>query len=152
MKNIILISFLLFIYSCGYTSVYKDQKSKDFQINIIDVKGNSEINNLIKNELKLYSNRNSENKYDISMSSRYQKVTVSKNSAGVATDYKLSVDTKISVNLNDKINIFNFTESINMKSNTNSFEQNSYERSIKKNFASSIREKFIIKLFNLDDN
>ena len=152
MKNIILISFLLFIYSCGYTSVYKDQKSKDFQINIIDVKGNSEINNLIKNELKFYSNRDSENKYDISIDSKYQKIIVSKNSAGVATDYKLLVDTKISINLNNKMNIFDFRENINMKSNSNSFEQNNYERNLKKNFASSIRDKFIIKIFNFDDN
>tara|TARA_B110000014_G_C19924183_1_gene478106 strand:+ start:349 stop:807 length:459 start_codon:yes stop_codon:yes gene_type:complete len=152
MKNIILISFLLFIYNCGYTSVYKNQKSEDFQINIIEMRGDSEINNLIKNELKFYSNRDSENKYDISIDSKYQKIIVSKNSAGVATDYKLLVDTKISINLNNKMNIFDFRENINMKSNSNSFEQNNYERNIKKNFASSIRDKFIIKIFNLDDN
>ena len=152
MKNIILILFLLFLYSCGYTSVYKNQKSQDFQINIIEMTGDIEINNLIKNELKFYSNRNSGNKYDISINSEYQKIIVSKNSAGVATDYKLLVDTKISINLNNKNNILNFSENINIKSNSNSFEQNNYERNIKKNFASSIKNKFIIKIFNLDDN
>ena len=69
MKNITLIFFLLFLYSCGYTSVYKNQKSQDFQINIIEMTGDIEINNLIKNELKFYSNRNSKNKYDISINS-----------------------------------------------------------------------------------
>ena len=152
MKNIILIFFLLFLYSCGYTSIYKNQKSKDFQINIIEMTGDIEINNLIKNELKFYSNRNSNNKYDISINSEYQKIIVSKNSAGVATDYKILVDTKISINLNNKNNILNFSENINIKSNSNSFEQNNYERNIKKNFASSIKNKFIIKIFNLDDN
>ena len=152
MKNIILIFFLLFLYSCGYTSIYKNQKSKDFQINIIEMTGDIEINNLIKNELKFYSNRNSNNKYDISINSKYQKIIISKNSAGVATDYKILVDTKISINLNNKNNILNFSENINIKSNSNSFEQNNYERNIKKNFASSIKNKFIIKIFNLDDN
>ena len=152
MKNIILISFLLFIYSCGYTSVYKNQKSKDFQINIIQMQGDSEINKMIKNELKFYSNRDSENKYDISVNSNYKKIIISKNSAGVATDYKLIVDTIISINSTNKTDTFDFRENINMKSNSNSFEQNNYERSIKKNFASSIRDKFIIKLINLDDN
>ena len=152
MKNIILIFFLLFLYSCGYTSIYKNQKSKDFQINIIEMTGDIEINNLIKNELKFYSNRNSKNKYDISINSEYQKIIISKNSAGVATDYKILVDTKISINLNNKNNILNFSENINIKSNSNSFEQNNYERNIKKNFASSIKNKFIIKIFNLDDN
>ena len=152
MKNIILILFLLFLYSCGYTSVYKNQKSQDFQINIIEMVGDDEINNLIKNELKFYFNRNSGNKYDISINSEYQKIIVSKNSAGVATDYKLLVDTKISINLNNKNNILNFSENINIKGNSNSFEQNNYERNIKKNFASSIRDKLMIKIFNLDDN
>jgi len=152
MKNIILILFLLFLYSCGYTSVYKNQKSQDFQINIIEMVGDDEINNLIKNELKFYFNRNSGNKYDISINSEYQKIIVSKNSAGVATDYKLLVDTKISINLNNKNSILNFNENINIKGNSNSFEQNNYERNIKKNFASSIRDKLMIKIFNLDDN
>ena len=152
MKNITLISFLLLIYSCGYTSVYKNQNSNDFQINIVRMQGDSDINNMIKNELKFYSNKNSENKYDISINSDYQKIIISKNSAGVATDYKLLVDAKITVNLNNKNNVFNFSESINMKSNSNSFEQNNYERNLKKNFASSIRDKFIIKISNLDDN
>ena len=152
MKKIILISFLLFIYSCGYTSVYKNQNSNDFQINIVEMQGDSDINNMIKNELKFYSNKNSENKYDISINSDYQKIIISKNSAGVATDYKLMVDTKITINFNNKTDIFNFSENINMKSNSNSFEQNNYERNLKKNFASSIRDKFIIKIFDLDDN
>ena len=152
MKNIILISFLLFIYSCGYTSVYKNQKSNNFQINIVEMQGDSDINNMIKNELIFYSNKNSGKKYDISINSDYQKIIISKNSAGVATDYKLLVDTKITINFNNKTNIFNFSENINMKSNSNSFEQNNYERNLKKNFASSIIDKFIVKIFDLDDN
>ena len=152
MKNIILIFFLLFLNNCGYTSVYKNQKSQDFQINIIEMTGDDVINNLIKNELKFYSNRSSNNDYDISINSQYQKIIVSKNTAGVATDFKVLVNTKISVNSNDKINVFDFNENINIKNNSNSFEKNNYERSIKKNFASSIRDKFIIKIFDLNDN
>ena len=152
MRNIILIFFLLFVYSCGYTSVYKNQNSNNFQINIVEMQGDSDINNMIKNELRFYSNKNSGKKYNISINSGYQKITISKNSAGVATDYKLLVDTKITINFNNKTDIFNFSENINMKSNSNSFEQNNYERNLKKNFASSIRDKFIVKIFDLDDN
>ena len=152
MKNIILIFFLFFLYSCGYTSVYKNQKYQDFQINILEMKGDNEFNNLIKNELKLYSNINSNNKYNISIDSNYQKTIFSKNSEGVATDYKILVNTRVDINLNNKIKTLEFSESINTKSNSNSFEQNRYERNIKKNFASSIREKLITKIFNLNDN
>jgi len=148
MKNIILILFLFFLNSCGYTSIYKNQKSQDFQINIIEMTGDNVINNLIKNELKFYSNRNSNIKYDISINSNYQKVIVSKNSAGVATDYKLIAETVISFDKDDKDNILNFNESINIKNNSNFNEQNNYEKNIKKNFASTISNKFIIKILN----
>ena len=148
MKNIILILYLFFLNSCGYTSVYKNQKSQDFQINIFEMTGDNEINNLIKNDLKFYSNRNSNIKYNISINSNYQKVIVSKNSAGVATDYKLIAETVISFDKEGINNILNFNENINIKSNSNSYEQNNYEKSIKKNFASSISNKFIIKILN----
>lgn len=152
MKNIIIISFLFFIYSCGYTSVYKNQKSINFQINVIEMIGDNEFNNLIKNELRMYSNEDSKNKYDISINSTYKKTTISKNSAGVAIDYKLSANTAISINFYDKVKILEFEENINIKNSSNSFDQKVYERNIKKNFASSIREKFIIKIFDLNDN
>ena len=152
MRNIILIFCLIFLCSCGYTSIYKNQKSQDFQINIIKMAGDNEFNNLIRNELKLYSNTDSNKKYDILVNSKYQKIIVSKNSSGVATDYKILVNTKINVNLNKETKKLEFNESINIKNNSNSFEQNRYERNIKRNFASSIREKFLIKILNLNDN
>jgi len=152
MKNIILICFVFFLSSCGYSSIYKDQKSQDFQLNVIEIIGDNEFNNLLKNELKLYSNINSKEQYDISLNSKYDKIIVSKDSSGVATDYKISVNTVININLNNKIHDLNFKESINIKNNSNSFEQEKYERNIKKNFASLIREKLVIKIFNLNDN
>jgi len=152
MRNIILIFCLIFLCSCGYTSIYKNQKSQDFQINIIEMVGDNEFNNLFRNELGLYSNTDSNKKYDILVNSKYQKIIVSKNSSGVATDYRILVNTKINVNLNKETKKLEFNESINIKNNSNSFEQNRYERNIKRNFASSIREKFLIKILNLNDN
>lgn len=152
MRNIILIFCLIFLCSCGYTSIYKNQKSQDFQINIIEMVGDNEFNNLFRNELGLYSKTDSNKKYDILINSKYQKIIVSKNSSGVATDYKILVNTTININLNKETKKLEFNESINIKNNSNSFEQNRYERNIKRNFASSIREKFLIKIFNLNDN
>jgi hypothetical protein len=152
MRNIILILCLIFLCSCGYTSIYKNKKTQDFQINIIEMTGDKEINNLIRNELKLYSSSDSNQKYDISINSIYKKDIVSKNSSGVAIDSRILVNTKIKINLNNETKNFEFDESIKIKINSNSFEQNKYERNIKRNFASSIREKFLIKIFNLNDN
>jgi len=152
MKNIILIFFVFFLSSCGYSSIYKNQTSQNFQLNIIEMNGDKEFNNLLKSELKLYSNINSNKQYDVSLNSKYQKVTVSKNSSGVATDYKILVQTTVNIELNNKTYDLKFSESINIKNNSDSFEQNKYERNIKKNFASLVREKLVIKIFNLNDN
>ena len=114
--------------------------------------GDNEFNNLLKNELKLYSNANSKKQYDINLNSTYQKSIISKNSSGVTTDYKIILNTMINIKLNNKIHDLEFNESINIKNNSNSFEQDKYERNIKRNFASLVREKLVIKIFNLNDN
>ena len=152
MNKILLILFLLLLNSCGYTSVYKNQKSHSFQVNINEMEGDNEFNNLIKNELKLFSNVNSDKIYDITLNSNYQKIIISKNASGVATNYNISVNVKMNLSLNGKVINLIFDENINIKDNSNSFEQNNYEKSVKKNFASSIREKLIIKISELNDN
>ena len=151
MRNIILICCLFFLSSCGYTSIYKDKKTQDFQINIIQMSGDKELNNLIKNEIGLHSNISSNKQYDISIESKYEKIIISKNSSGVAVDYKILANIKVNFNLNNEIKNLEFNENINIKNNSNSLEQNKYERNIKRNFASSIREKIFIKIFNLND-
>jgi len=152
MNKILLILFLLLLNSCGYTSVYKNQKSQNFQINITGMKGDIEFNNLIKNELKLFSNNTSNNIYNIALNSNYQKIAVTKNSSGVTTNYNILAHVKINLSLNESNKNLVFKENINIKNNTNSFEQNNYEKNVKKNFASSIREKLILKIIELNDN
>jgi len=151
MKNIVIITVLFFVTACGYTSVYKN-KTTNLQINILEMRGDNEFNNFIKNEINLYSNNNSKNKYEISILSKYIKNIISKDTSGVATDFKVSVNAKISIINDEETKEFEFNEKINIKNNLDSFEQNSYERNIKKNFASSIREKLITKILNTNDN
>ena len=152
MNKILLILFLLLLNNCGYTSIYKNQKSNNFQININEMSGDSAFNSYIRNELKLFSNSNPNEIYDITLNSNYQKVVISKNTSGVATNYNISADVKVNLSLNGKVINLAFNENINIKNNSNSFEQNNYEKSVKRNFASSIREKLIIKILELNDN
>ena len=152
MKNITLIFLLLFLSGCGYSSIYKNQQSVNFQLNIIETKGDYEITNLIINEIKLYSDKESKNIYEIKINTDYEKEVLAKNSSGVITDYNLSVTSVFSIDLKDKIEIFKFEESINIKNQSDAFEQNTYEKNIKRNFASSIREKLISAILSLNDN
>ncbi len=152
MKNIAILTFILFLSHCGYSSIYKNQQSLDFQLKIIGTEGNYEMNNFIKNEIKLYSNIDSLNIYNIKINTDYEKKVLTKNSSGVITDYNLSVVSSFSINLKNENKTFKFEENINIKSQTDTFEQNIYEKNIKRNFASSIREKLITAILSLNDN
>ena len=152
MKNIAIITFVLFLSHCGYSSIYKNQQSLDFQFNIIKTEGDYEMNNLIKNEIKLYTNTDSQKIYDIKINTDYKKEVLTKNSSGVITDYNLTTTSEVSINLKDQNKIFEFEESINIKNQSDTFEQNIYEKNIKRNFASSIREKLISTIRSFNDN
>ena len=152
MKNIALIVLVLFLYSCGYSSIYKDQKSKNFKINIIEAKGNNEMNNLIKNEIKLYSGNNTTNIYNLKIDTDYIKEALTKDSTGLITDYKLSVTSIFTIDLKEKTQVIELKETINIKNQLDSFEQNTYEKNIKRSFASSIRGKLMPEIFNINDN
>ena len=152
MKNIAVITILLFFSHCGYSSVYKNQQSRDFQLNVIETDGDYQMNNLIKNEIRLYSNKDSLNIYNIKINTNYKKEVLTKNSSGVITDYNLSVVSVFLINLKDKNKTFKFEENINIKNQSDTFEQNAYEKDIQRNFASSIREKLIFAVLSLNDN
>ena len=152
MKNIAILTFVLFLSHCGYSSIYKNQQSLDFQFNIIKTEGDYEMNNLIKNEIKLYTNTDSQKIYNIKINTDYKKEVLTKNSSGVITDYNLKTTSEVSINLKDQTKIFEFEESINIKNQSDTFEQNIYEKNIKRNFASSIREKLISTILSLNDN
>ena len=74
---------------------------------------------------------------------------LTKNSAGVVTDYELSVNSIFTVYFDQKSKKLTFSETINVKNRTDTFEQDSYERNIKRNFASSLREKLISEILTL---
>ena len=152
MKNITLIFLLLFLYNCGYTSVYKNQETQDFAINVTELKGNREMNNLIKNQINLYSNKNSIKIFNIEINTDYEKTVITKDSAGNITDYTLAATSTFTINLENLTKTVQFTESINIKNLSDTFEQNNYEKNIKRNFASSLREKLISEILSIDDN
>ena len=152
MKNIAIITFLLFLSHCGYSSIYKNQQYQDFQLNIIETKGDYEMNNLINNEIRLYSNKDAQKIYNIKIDTDYEKNVLTKDSSGVITDYNLSVVSMISIKLKNKNKTFKFEENINIKNQSEVFEQNTYEKNIKRNFASSIREKLISAILVANDN
>ena len=151
MKKIILLLTFIFLYGCGYTSVLKNQNQQDIKISIKNIEGNFQINNFIKNQIKLSTNPSSSKNFDVNILSRYEKIIIAKDSTGVATDYKINLELDFIILSKNNIKV-NYSDSVNIKNNSENFEQLEYEREIKKNFASDVKDKLILYLLSLDDN
>lgn len=152
MKKSAIFILLFFVYACGYTSVYKNVKTQDLNMNIISLEGDLEINNLIKNQIELFSNDESKNIFNIDIKTDYEKIVIAKNSKGIATNYKLDGIFNFKIYSKNNEYSMNINESFNIKKNSNSYEQTSYEKIIKENFVKSAVDKLIIKLININDN
>ena len=152
MKRYLIFVLLFLTFGCGYSTIYKDVQKEDFEIKIIKSKGNKEINYTIKNHIKLISNPNSTNLINTNLETSYEKITVSKDATGVATNYRLDVEINFAFNLSGKDYDINFKDSLKIQNNTNSYEQLNYERSIRENFARLAVNELIIKLVSINDN
>lgn len=151
MKKFVLLIILVLVYGCGYTSVLKNQDQWDVAVNIKNIEGDFQTNNFIKSQLKLASNPNSLNSFDINIKSTYEKKIIAKDAAGLATDYKININLEFIIISKNNQRI-NYNENINIKNNSENFEQSNYEREFKKNFASATKDKLILYLVSLDDN
>ena len=150
MKKIFILILIKFVYGCGYTSLYEEMKS-DLKINIISMDGDFEINNFIKNNLKITSNKESSNIHDIAFKSEYKKIILAKNATGEATDYNLEMIVKfIIISSNNKE--LELKENFKIKKNSDNFEQSNYEKDIKRNFSEIVVEKLILNLIKISDN
>jgi len=146
MKKIFLFISIFFIYSCGYSSLYLEGK-KDISISLEEITGDFELNNYIKNDLKIASDRNSSNFFELIAETKYEKIILTKDAAGVATDYRLDLSVKFTI-LSENNKTVSYKESFKIKNMNEKFEQSNYEKEIKRNFSENIKDKLILKLLN----
>ena len=149
MKNFIWIFILIFLNGCGYTALYKNNENHNIRIEITDMSGDKNINNLINLELKRYFNTKSENKFKLIISTKYEKKVNTKDTTGKPEEFQLSLITSLDIIKGENIYKTKFNESFKMKNSTDTFELNNYENIIKENFARSTKDKIILKLVSI---
>lgn len=137
--------FILFIIlnSCGFEPMYKGLSGLDFKIQINSISGDRDLNNYLRSNLDRYSKINSDKIFILNLNSEYKKKIISKDSAGDATEYEIIANLKVTVNSDE---ILSYEEKIKIKKLADIFEQENYERDIKKSFANSLYKKIILKL------
>ena len=149
-KIFILILIVFGLTSCGYTPMLSQNNNFDFNIENLELLGDKNINNFLEKKLKQFSNNSNNKKYKISIDSNYQKIIVAKDSTGNATDLKLIASIDVAYSLYDEtenqVEKISFLESIIIKKNDNTFEQNNYERSVLNNLSQLLLNKLIFYL------
>ena len=144
------ITVLFLLTSCGYTPMFSNLEKNNIFIEIQNVEGDRTINNLIKKRLLQYQkNFNAEKKYKIEILSDYNKLIITKDAAGVITNYRLTADVSFKINYNDSLKTIIFKEKFDIKKGESLFEEQNYENLIKQDIANLIVQKFIFQLLSI---
>ena len=147
MKKIFINLFILiFLSNCGFSPIYMKTEMSNYNVEIINVKGDRLINNLISSQLNRSEDKSSGNKINIDITTNYKKLINSKDATGAAASYELTVTSEIKVNSNDGSKNFIFNERFIMDKNENLLDEKNYETTIKQSFASLIAGKIILEL------
>ena len=143
-KNVIIFSLIFILSNCGFTPIYLNNTNVNFSIEKIIYVGDRELNNFLNSNLNKYKNEKTNNKIFIEANTKFEKIILSKDETGKATNYQLIAEVEFLIKQTNKK--FIFTEKRNMERMDDKFEETSYERSVKESFASSISNKLISKL------
>tara|TARA_A100000164_G_scaffold353177_1_gene359555 strand:+ start:184 stop:642 length:459 start_codon:yes stop_codon:yes gene_type:complete len=147
LKKILPLIFILnFLSSCEYQPIYSSSNKSNYQIIITELSGDKKLNKYIVENLKRNSQRNSVKIINIKINSEYSKQILAKNTLGSTTDYQARAIVKFEINKNEIIENLLVNEKFNYQKISDSYEEKSYEQTIKSNLASSISQKLILRL------
>ena len=151
MKKLIFIVIALFMLNnCGYTPIYSS-KNNNFNIEISQ-KDRSQLNSKIENNIKKFSNQNSENIIQLEISSNKKINIISKDKKGDPSRFSMIIS--LTINILNKNNYEinktkSFTEKFDYNNNSNKFSLKQYEKDIEDNLINKIIERSIIYLTEL---
>ena len=114
-KNLIPAVLVLFFTNCGFSPIYTNIKNENLNINIVNSNGNIEINNLFKIKFSELMNGEAKNNFDVQLNSQYKKESLTKNTAGDTTDYRLNLEVIFTTKIKDKLEKFVYQEKSDMK-------------------------------------
>ena len=151
-KKITFLFLIIFgLISCGYSPMYSSNNETNFEIYDLELKGDEQINNIIKNKFEKYFNNNNEKKYIIKVRTSYEKISATKDRTGSTTHFKLIVKLilnyeRVDLKQNDLGKELSFSESIIIKKNQDKFEQDDYQNITIKNLSELLTNKVILYL------
>ena len=151
-KKLTLLILIIFgLTNCGYSPIYSNNNDMSFEIYELELEGDDEINNIIKNKLDRYFENDSQKKYVINIKTNYKKISATKDLTGNTTHFKLIVNLdlrykKVDSEADKEMKELSFSESLIIKKNQDNFEQNDYEKITIENISELLINKVILYL------
>lgn len=146
-KKILSIVFVLSLLSnCEYKPIYSNLNKINYQINILEFTGDKELNKFIIKNLNKHNQSKSNKKINIKIDTKYLKNILAKNTEGTVTDYQTEAITTFRINKNTTTETLIIKEKFNYQKISDKYEEKSYEKTIKRNLATSISQKLILRL------
>ena len=146
MRKIIIIILTSFILNnCGYAPIYSS-KENNFYIEKISQKNTSKLNSKIANNLKIFSNENSQNIIEIEINSVKKIEITQKDDKGDPSRFQMTIVLNMNIISENYNKTKTFSSDFNYSNDANKFSLKQYEKKIENNLISKIVEKSIIYL------
>ena len=144
-----IVTLFLFLSNCGYTPIYMNQKDVGIDINLISFEGEKDINLSIAKKLSRYQSENAEKVFKVKVISQFNKNSLTRDEAGDTTAFRLVLNVDFVVDIDENSKTINFLEKFDVKKDDSLFEQNKYEKTVKKDMIDLIVRKFISQLLTM---
>tara|TARA_B100000282_G_C31567849_1_gene415227 strand:+ start:93 stop:506 length:414 start_codon:yes stop_codon:yes gene_type:complete len=133
--------------------IYKTEQISKFKLETINHSGDKKIGIKLVNNLERFKDRNSNNIFDIYLTSVKKESIVSKDKKGDPTSYKIELEINLDLisKNNDKKFSKKFTRGTTYNSIDNNFELNRYKVKLEKNLTSQILKE-INNFFSVIEN
>ena len=145
-KKILIILSLIFFTSCEYKPIYSNSNKSDYKIIVTEITGDKKLNKFLVENIIRNSQKDSIEIIKIKINTSYKKIILAKDSAGNVTDYQANAFTTFSIERNQTFEKINISENFKFQKISDKYEEKNYEQNIKKNLATLISQKLILRL------
>ena len=149
-KNLTFFLFFLILTNCGFSPIYYGNQNTDFKIEITNLAGDRDMNNLIKSNLIRYSNEDKLDVIKVKIYSAYNKKSLAKDTTGKTTDYRIETTFSFEAEINGKLKNININEAFDYRNIDDTIELIKYEDTVRQNIANTAVQKFISQVMRIE--
>ena len=143
MRSLKYLIIFIFFVSCGYTPIYQTEQLSKFKLEIVNHSGDKKIGRELLNNLQRFKKKNSNEIFDLYLTSVKREGIVSKDKKGDPSSYKIELEINLDLigKNNDKKFSKKFIKEATYSSTENNFELNRYKKKLEKNLTSQILQE-----------